>query len=75
MLRLEWVAHDSCFNKKTELFLSEAYYYPGGMVVTFSKNCQHCVLSLVAGESANFYEVVLDPKSVGKKVTITIAPR
>jgi hypothetical protein len=45
------------------------------MVVTFSKNCQHCALSLVAGESANFYEVVLDPKSVGKKVTITIAPK
>ena len=42
-----WVSSDDCYNKKTELFLSEGYYYSSGFTVNFSKNCAKCLLSLV----------------------------
>ncbi len=75
VLTLTWVAHDDCFNKKTEFFLSDAYYYPKGMNIKFSKNCEKCNLYLLSGESKNFYEVHLDSKAVGKKISVEISPK
>jgi hypothetical protein len=39
VLTLVWVASDECYNKKTELFMSDNFYFPAGMEVVFSKNC------------------------------------
>jgi len=52
---LVWVARDDCYNKKTELFLSDSFYYPAGMNIVFSKNCEGCHLQLLKGETFNFY--------------------
>lgn len=45
------------------------------MALTFSKNCAECLVSLVKGETMNFYEIKLSKKAVGKKVTVTISPK
>ena len=74
-MTLTWVAGDDCYNKKTELFLSENYYFPKGMNVKFSKNCEGCSLELLSGEVSNFYEVNVGKKAIGKKVTLTISAK
>ena len=73
VFKLVWVAK-SCFNKNTELFLSDNFYFPAGFTATFSKNCHGCSLSLLKGESFNFYEVFIG-QSVGKRVSVTISPK
>ena len=54
VFKLEWVAKN-CYNKNTELFLSDNYYFSAGFTATFSKNCQGCSLTLIKGEAFNFY--------------------
>ncbi len=44
ILTLVWVTSDDCYFKKTELFLNDALYYPKGMRVKFSKNCENCTI-------------------------------
>lgn len=55
VFKLEWVASSDCYNKNTELFLSDNFYFPAGMQVSFSKNCHGCSISLLKGETFNFY--------------------
>jgi hypothetical protein len=69
------VASEECYNKKTELFLSDNFYFPAGMTVTFSKSCHGCELHIIEGEVFNFYEVRLGAKAAGKRVTLTISPK
>lgn len=49
IFKLTWVASDDCYNKKTELFLSDNFYFPKGMNINFSKNCNGCSLELLKG--------------------------
>lgn len=46
---LSWVASDECYNKNTELFLSNSFYFSAGLEVIFSKNCKGCELALLKG--------------------------
>lgn len=75
VFKLSWVARDDCYNKKTELFLSDNFYFPTGLAVSFSKNCAECSVQLQKGETFNFYEVHLSKKAEGKKVTLTISQK
>lgn len=75
MFKLAWVASDDCYNKKTELFLSDNFYFPKGFTVSFSKNCASCSVEPLRGETFNFYEVHLKPSALGRKVTLTIASK
>lgn len=69
------MARNDCYNKNTELFMSDSFYFPSGMSVVFSKNCQGCSIRLLKGYYFNFYEVILSSSAAGKKVSLTISPK
>jgi hypothetical protein len=69
------VASDECYNKNTELFLSNNFYFPAGMVVNFSKNCKNCELRLLKEEFTNFYEVKIGKGVSGKHISLVISPK
>lgn len=75
VFKLTWIASDYCYNKKTELFLSDNFYFPKGFTASFSKNCASCSVQLLKGETFNFYEIHLSPSSSGRKVTLTISSK
>lgn len=75
VFKFEWVARNDCYNKNTELFLSESFYFPSGMAVSFSKNCHGCQIRLLKGEYFNFYEVILSSAAAGKKISLVISPK
>lgn len=75
IFKLTWVASDDCYNKKTQLFLSDGFYFSKGMNINFSKNCNGCSVQLMKGEIFNFYEVHLKNSAYGRKVALTISPK
>lgn len=56
---IKYFADRKCFNKNTEIYLSEHYYYPNGFDVKFSGSCDKCKLVLLPGEEKNYYQVIL----------------
>lgn len=72
---LKYFAERICYNKNTEVFLSEAFYYPVGFDVKFSESCKDCKLRLLNGESSSFYEVIVPDNVSNRTIELIVTSK
>ena len=73
---LKWFVSKQCYNKNTEIFLSEGFHYPVGWQSKFSSNCKGCSLEDLDLEVNGYYKVVLGDKvREHEKVVLTVSPK
>ena len=65
-----YLTSNECQNQRTEIFLSEEYYYPKGYSVEFS-GCDQCELVRIESEQSNYFAVEI-PESTAEATEVTL---
>lgn len=70
VFKLKYFADRKCFNKNTELYLSEDFYFPDGFEAKFGGSCKGCKLQLLKGWQKSYYEILLTQESFNRTIEV-----